>query len=57
MTLPLDEKRPDPRSLPLFASRARRADAGEERMGRPARPRSVSGLHAVPTGEPSPKAG
>ena len=53
MTLPLDERRPDPRSLPLFASRARRADAGEEHVGRPARPRSASGLHAVPAGEPS----
>ena len=53
MTLPLDESRPDPRSLPLFASRARRADAGEEHVGRPARPRSASGLHAVPAGEPS----
>ncbi len=47
MTLPLDEDRPDPRSLPLFASRHRRPDPVEGTPRRPTRPRAASGLHAV----------
>ena len=49
MTLPLAEDRPDPRSLPLFASRHHRPDPVEGTPRRPTRPRAASGLHAVHT--------
>jgi len=54
MTQPLEDQRPDPRSLPLFASRHRRPDPVDETLRRPTRPRAASGLHAVhvdPTSE------
>lgn len=47
MTLPVDDGRSDPRSLPLFESRARRTNPADGTPRRPARPRSASGLHAV----------
>ncbi len=48
MTLPVDDARPDPRSLPLFESRTRRANPAEGGTPRrPPRSRSASGLHAV----------
>lgn len=47
MTLPIDDGRPDPRSLPLFESRARRSNPIEGTPPRAVRPRSASGLHAV----------
>ncbi len=47
MTLPLDDGRPDPRSLPLFESRTRRSNQADGTPRRPPRPRPASGLHAV----------
>lgn len=60
MTLPLDDERPDPRSLPLFQSRTSRSNPADPTLRRPPRPRTVSGLHAVDAvaesvGDPTPR--